>query len=198
MSNLVVDGGKARFSDRALPDSGCGRCARDGEVRFPVDGYARLLGFDLTKKVIPQYAGEFVVRPVQQRDKVQVRTLALAAFQGMRTITTPTRAWIARNATRRTALWAERLVTTKKAADEVLVAEHDRSLVGFARLRLNSVKEAEGILYAVAPHYQRRGVCPVLMVHSLQWCRSQGVEQMLISTQNYECFHAKGLVPGRF
>jgi hypothetical protein len=36
------------------------------------------------------------------------------------------------------------------------------------------------------------------MVHSLQWCRSQGVEQMLISTQNYECFHAKGLVPGRF
>jgi hypothetical protein len=32
---------------------------------------------------------------------------------------------------------------------------------------LNSVKEAEGILYAVAPHYQRRGVSPALMVHSL-------------------------------
>jgi GNAT superfamily N-acetyltransferase len=140
-------------------------------------------GFDLTKKVIPQYAGEFVVRPVQPRDKAQVRTLALAAFQGYAGHYHTDSRLDRTKCDETYGSWAERSVTSKKAADEVLVAEHDRSLVGFATLRLNSAKEAEGILYAVAPHYQKRGVCPALMVHSLQWCRSQGVEQMLISTQ---------------
>ena len=63
------------------------------------------------------------------------------------------------------------------------MAEDGSNLAGFATLRMNSPEEGEGLLYAVAPEYQRRGVCPALMIHSLRWCRSQGAGRMLISTQ---------------
>ena len=139
--------------------------------------------FDLVKKVIPPCSKEFVVRRSQPEDSGSLRALALTSFEGY------TGHYHADPRLDRTkcnetyASWAERSVTVEGVADEVLVAEYQKNLIGFGTLRLNSSKAAEGLLYAVAPSYQKQGVGPALMVHSLQWCRAEGAERMLISTQ---------------
>jgi len=79
--------------------------------------------------------------------------------------------------------WAERSCTARDAADEVLVAEHGGKVTGFATLRLNSPQEVEGLLFAVAPESQGKGICRSFMVRSLQWCQEQGAKRMVISTQ---------------
>jgi GNAT superfamily N-acetyltransferase len=39
------------------------------------------------------------------------------------------------------------------------------------------------LLFAVAPEFQRRGICGALMIGSLEWCRAQRAKHMIISTQ---------------
>jgi GNAT superfamily N-acetyltransferase len=139
--------------------------------------------FDLDKKAIPKDAGEFLVRRLQPDDKDRIRALASAAFRGYTGHYHADLRLDRHKCDETYASWAERSVTLKTAADEVLVAEHDGILAGFATLRLNSPEEGEGLLYGVAPAYQRRGVCPALMIQSLRWCRSQHAQRMVISTQ---------------
>jgi len=139
--------------------------------------------FDLSKKEIPEDCDGFAVRSMRSADKDRVRALAAAAFQGYIGHYHADARLDRQKCDETYTSWAERSVTSKSAADEVLVAEDDSNLAGFATLRLNSPEEGEGLLYAVAPEYQRRGVCPALMIHSLRWCRAQGTGRMLISTQ---------------
>lgn len=139
--------------------------------------------FDLTKKQIPEGCDAFAVRAMRSDDKDRVRALAAAAFQGYIGHYHADPRLDRQKCDETYASWAERSVTSKSAADEVLVAEEGSNVAAFATLRLNSPDEGEGLLYAVAPEYQRRGVCPALMVHSLRWCRAQGAGRMLISTQ---------------
>jgi GNAT superfamily N-acetyltransferase len=139
--------------------------------------------FDLSKKEIPKDSERFPVRAMRTDDKDRIRAVAAAAFQGyMGHYHADPR--LDRDKCDETyASWAERSVTLRAAAHEVLVAEDGSNLAGFATLRLNSPKEGEGLLYAVAPEYQRHGVCLDLMIHSLRWCHGQGVRRMVISTQ---------------
>ena len=140
-------------------------------------------GFDLSKKAIPEDTRDFLVRPLQPEDKDQVRTVASAAFRGYMGHYHADPRLDRRQCDETYASWAERSTTLKAAADEVLVAEHSGTIVAFATLRMNSPREGEGLLFAVAPEYQKRGVCRALMIHSLLWCRSRRATRMLISTQ---------------
>ena len=139
--------------------------------------------FDLSKKDIPSGFDGFPVRSMRRDDKDRVRTLAAAAFRGYIGHYHADQRLDRQKCDETYASWAERSVTLQEAADEVLIAEDGSNLAGFATLRLNSPAEGEGLLYAVAPEYQKRGVCPALMVHSLRWCQAQGAGRMLISTQ---------------
>ena len=139
--------------------------------------------FDLTKRAIPEDTGEFPVRRLQPGDEEQVRMVATAAFKGYMGHYHADRRLDRRQCDEAYASWAERSCLPKTAADEVLVAEHNYKVVGFATLRLNSPQEVEGLLFAVAPDWQGRGICRSFMIHSLQWCRSQGAQRMIISTQ---------------
>jgi ribosomal protein S18 acetylase RimI-like enzyme len=140
-------------------------------------------GFDLSRKSIPQDTRGFFVRQLQAEDKDQVRMVAVQAFRGYRGHYHADPRLDKRKCDETYASWAERSAILKTAADEVLIVEQGGNLVGFATLRLNSPQEGEGLLVAVAPEYQKRGACQALMVHSLQWCRSQGAGRMVISTQ---------------
>jgi GNAT superfamily N-acetyltransferase len=140
-------------------------------------------GFDLARKAIPEDSGKFLVRTIKPEDKDHVRSIASAAFRGYRGHYHADPRLDRRKCDETYASWAERSAILKAAADEVLVAEHGGNIAGFATLRANSPEEIEGPLVAVAPEYQRLGVCQVLMIHCLEWCRSQRALRMVISTQ---------------
>jgi len=138
--------------------------------------------FDLSRRQIPEDKSGFLVRRLRQDDNERVRAIASAAFKGYMGHYHADRRLDREKCDEAYASWAERSCT-KAAADEVLVAEHGGSVAGFGTLRMNSPQETEGLLYAVAPEFQRRGICSSLIAGSLEWTRSQGAHRMLISTQ---------------
>jgi GNAT superfamily N-acetyltransferase len=79
--------------------------------------------------------------------------------------------------------WALRSCVSRDVADDVLVAELDGVLAGFATMRLNSPEEGEGVLFAVAPSAQGRGIYRSFMVHGTEWCRARHAKRMVVSTQ---------------
>jgi GNAT superfamily N-acetyltransferase len=139
--------------------------------------------FDLSRKVIPGEAGRFTFRPLQPADRDQVRLVAGEAFKGYMGHYHCDARLDRQSCDQVYVSWAERSATLKSAADEVLVAECTGKVVGFGTLRLNSPKEAEGLLFAVTPEHQRRGVCRGLVIQGLRWSESQGAQRMVISTQ---------------
>lgn len=147
--------------------------------------------FDLAKRTIPEDTGQFPVRSFHPGDAEQVRRVASAAFAGYMGHYHADRRLDPRQCDEGYVSWAERSCIPKTAADQVLIAEHNGRVVGFATLRLNSPQEVEGLLYAVAPEWQGRGICRSFMIHSLQWCRSQGAKRMIISTQVTNIFMQK-------
>jgi len=139
--------------------------------------------FDLAKRAIPEDTGEFPVRSLRPGDEEQVRRVAAAAFVGYMGHYHADRRLDRRQCDEGYVSWAERSCIPQTAADQVLIAEHKGRVAGFATLRLNSPQEVEGLLFAVAPECQGRGMCRSFMIRSLQWCRSQGAQRMIISTQ---------------
>jgi len=139
--------------------------------------------FDLTKKMIPVDTGEFLVRRLLPGDEAEIPKVASAAFKGYMGHYHADRRLDSGQCDEAYRSWAERSCTTGKASDEVLVAEIGGKVAGFATLRLNSPEEVEGLLFAVAPGSQGKGICRLFMIRSLQWCRAQGAKRMVISTQ---------------
>ncbi len=68
-------------------------------------------------------------------------------------------------------------------AAEVLIAEADSLLLGFATLRRNSDEEGEGVLFGVTPAAQGRGIYRSFMIRGMEWCAAQGATRMVVSTQ---------------
>lgn len=139
--------------------------------------------FDLTKRAVPAEQKKILVRSIEPGDEVQVRSVAAAAFRGYSGHYHADRRLDQNKCDEAYASWAERSCVPNTAADQVLVAEPSHKVVGFGTLRINSPKEVEGVLYAVAPECQGKGICGALMVGSLEWCQSQGAQAMIISTQ---------------
>jgi GNAT superfamily N-acetyltransferase len=140
-------------------------------------------GFDLAKRAIPEDRGEFSVRSLAPGDKDQVCAVAAAAFAGYMGHYHADPQLDRSKCDEAYVSWAERSCLPGTAADHILVAEHGAEVVGFATLRRNSPQEVEGLLFAVAPPWQGKGICRSFMIRSLQWCRSQGAMRMIISTQ---------------
>jgi GNAT superfamily N-acetyltransferase len=139
--------------------------------------------FDLTKKAIPESRHEVRVRELQAGDEVEIPKVAAAAFKRYTGHYHADPRLDSDKCDEAYRSWAERSCTTKNAADEVLVAEVGSKVAGFGTLRLNSPQEVEGLLFAVATESQGKGICPALMIRSLQWCQVQRAKRMVISTQ---------------
>jgi GNAT superfamily N-acetyltransferase len=48
---------------------------------------------------------------------------------------------------------------------------------------MNDASEGEGVLNAVAPAAQGRGLYRALLLEALRWCEGRGATRMVISTQ---------------
>lgn len=139
--------------------------------------------FDLVKRAIPEDFPRAVVRKIAPGDEAQVEKVAATAFKGYYGHYHADPRLDSRKSDEGYVSWAVRSCTSRQVATEVLVAEYDHNIVGFATLRLNSTEEGEGVLFGVAPEAQGMGIYRSFMVHGMQWCKEQHVKRMVVSTQ---------------
>lgn len=138
---------------------------------------------DLARTPLPDPQDAALIRFVQPSEEIVVREIAAQSFQGYfgHYHADPRLDPAACDAAYIS--WAERSCVDRSVADDVLVAEMDGQLVGFATLRKNSPEQGEGVLFGVAPSAQGKGIYRSFIVHGMQWCVANGMKEMVVSTQ---------------
>lgn len=139
--------------------------------------------FDLAKRAIPEDSARVLVRKFTMKDVNEIQRVAEAAFQGYFGHYHADPRLDRTKCDEGYVSWAVRSCTSKQVATEVLVAELESKIVGFATLRLNSSEEGEGVLFGVAPEAQGVGIYRSFMLSGMQWCRSEKAQRMVVSTQ---------------
>ncbi len=139
--------------------------------------------FDLIKDKIPDEPLNAEIRTYRSEDRPWVRQIAAGAFKGYRGHYHADPKLDSGKCDEAYVSWAERSCDSKSVADEVLIAEYANRPAAFATMRLNSPQEAEGVLFAVAPDVQGRGIFRSLLIGAMRWCKEKKVDRMLYSTQ---------------
>jgi GNAT superfamily N-acetyltransferase len=139
--------------------------------------------FDLVKRAIPDDTPRALVRKIVPGDQAHVERVATVAFQGYYGHYHADPRLDPRKCDEGYVSWAARSCASRQVATEVLVAEYNDKIVGFATLRLNSAEEGEGVLFGVAPEAQGVGIYRSFMVSGMRWCKEQEAKRMIVSTQ---------------
>jgi len=138
---------------------------------------------DLVNKTIPSDTGEILIRPIQLGEEHKVKAVAAESFRGYFGHYHADERLDRTKCDEAYMSWAFLSCVSRDVADEVLVAELDGSIVGFATLRLNSKEKGEGVLFGVAPSSQGQNIFRSLIIHGMEWCLSRGSTRMVYSTQ---------------
>jgi len=138
---------------------------------------------DLVKTPIPPDTGKVPIRPVRPGEEDDVKNVAAKVFRGYFGHYHADDRLDRKKCDEVYADWAFRSCVSRDVADEVLVADLDGSIVGFATLRLNSSEEGEGVLAGVVPSARKQGIYLSLLIRRLESCLSKGARRMVISTQ---------------
>lgn len=138
---------------------------------------------DLAKSPIPDDTPQVTIRLVQPADQMAVGAVAAESFRGYFGHYHADPRLDRAKCDEVYVDWAVRSCVSREVAHEVLIAEANGAVVGFATLRLNNADEGEGVLFGVAPAAQGRGLYRSFMIRGLNWCREQGARHMLVSTQ---------------
>lgn len=167
------------------------RCATgDLSIAQKMEGLGFLLmdtlvyySFDLVKRPIPDDSPRVLLRTFVPGDEGQIEKVAANAFRGYYGHYHADPRLDRSRCDEGYVSWAVRSCMSKQVATEVLVADRNSEVVGFATLRVNSPNEGEGVLFGVAPEAQGMGIYRSFMVQGMQWCKEQDVERMVVSTQ---------------
>lgn len=138
---------------------------------------------DLRKAPIPPDTGQVPVRAIRPGEEDTVRGVAADAFRGYYGHYHADERLDPAKCDEVYTDWAYRSCVDRDVADHVLLAELDGVIVGFATLQINSPEEGEGVLFAVHPSAQRRGIYRSFTVNAMNWCADQGAQRMVVSTQ---------------
>lgn len=138
---------------------------------------------NLLKTPIPDELRKVNIRPVRPGEEVAVRRAAIEAFRDYYGHYHADPRLDRAKCDEAYQSWAYRSCISKDVASEVLVAESNDEIMGFATLRRNSAEEGEGVLFGVAPKAQGRGIYWSFIVRGMEWCRDQGNTRMVVSTQ---------------
>lgn len=139
--------------------------------------------FDLGKRSIPDDRTRAGIRTFTLEDTPQIERVAVAAFAGYYGHYHADSLLDKNKCDEGYVSWAVRSCTSKQAADEVLVAEHERRIIGFATLRVNSPEEGEILLFGIAPEVQGTGIGGALISGAVEWGSKQQLRRLIISTQ---------------
>jgi GNAT superfamily N-acetyltransferase len=137
----------------------------------------------LAKPPIPEDRHAELIRPIRAGEEEPVKAIAAASFKGYFGHYHADARLDKTKCDETYISWAVRSCTDRSLATEVLVADIEGQLAGFATLRRNSDQEGEGVLFGVAPWAQGRGIYRSFMIQSMEWGKSQGFRRMLYSTQ---------------
>lgn len=139
--------------------------------------------YDLTKKPIPQDTSGNEIRPVLLEEADQVKNVAKRAFKGYFGHYHADEKLDSRKSDDVYTDWAKRACLERTQNDEVFVAVLESEIMGFATMRLNSSQEGEGVLFAVDPAMQGKGIYRSFILAGLTWCKEKGCDKMVVSTQ---------------
>lgn len=137
----------------------------------------------LEKTPIPSDIGKVPIRPVRPGEEEAVQRVAAESFRGYFGHYHADGRLPRKQCDQVYTSWAVRSCTSREVADEVLVAELDANIVGFATLRLNGPEEGEGVLFGISPSAQGHGIYRSFMIRGMEWCVSKGATRMIVSTQ---------------
>jgi GNAT superfamily N-acetyltransferase len=140
-------------------------------------------GFDFGRRSIPDDVPRAHVRGFLPGDEVQVERVSTEAFKGYYGHYHADPRLERGKCDEAYVSWAVRSCSLKQVASEVLVAEHDSRILGFATLRMNTPEEGEGVLFAVAPEAQGMGIYRSFIIDGMKWCKERGFTRMVVSTQ---------------
>jgi len=138
---------------------------------------------NLVQRPVPPDAGKVPVRPISLGEEEKVKAVATESFRGYFGHYHADERLDRAKCDEAYVSWAFRSCVSRDVADEVVVADSDGSIVGFATLRLSSAEEGEGVLFGVAPSAQRQGIFRSLMIGGMEWCLARGAARMVYSTQ---------------
>ncbi len=123
------------------------------------------------------------IRPVQINEAEKIKALARRAFHGYLSHYHTDQRLDPALCDEVYADWAYRSCLSHEVAQQVLVAEWEGQVAGFATVRLNNVEEGEGLLSGVDPDLRNTGIHKALLVARAEWCKNQGTAKMIQSTQ---------------
>jgi len=135
------------------------------------------------KRPDAEFVTRTTIRPVKPEEVEEVCAMAARSFEGYRGHYHADRRLDQDACDRVYPSWVRRSVLDRAVAGEVFVCELEERLAGFATMRENSPEEGEGVLFGVATWAQGRGIYGDLIQRGLQWCRDQGTQRMVVSTQ---------------
>jgi GNAT superfamily N-acetyltransferase len=138
---------------------------------------------DLKKKPIPSMIGDVLIHAIRPGEEEKVKLVAAESFRGYFGHYHADPRLDSTKCDETYVSWAVRSCLSHGVADEVLVADSQGNVIGFATLRLNSPEEGEGVLFAVAPSAQRRGIYRQMLIGGMEWCLSNEATRMILSTQ---------------
>lgn len=141
--------------------------------------YAR----NLAKTPIPEDYCSIPIRPVRPGEEEAVKAVATRAFQGYYGHYHADPRLDQTKCDETYVDWAYRSCISREVADEVLVADRDGEISGFATLRFNDMEEGEGILFCVDPSAQGQGIYRSFIVQGMKWCQNNCRSRMVVSTQ---------------
>ncbi len=138
---------------------------------------------NLKKNLPPEYTPEVNIRPLRAGEEKIIKLISAETFKGYLGHYHADQRLDKAKCDEVYMDWAYRSCLSTKIADEVLVAEYDGKIGGFGTMRINSLDEGEGLLFAVAPSFQGKGIYRLLITGGMKWCIEQGCEKMVVSTQ---------------
>jgi GNAT superfamily N-acetyltransferase len=141
--------------------------------------YAR----DLKKTPFPSDHPKALIRLIRPGEEKAIKTVATESFRDYRSHYHSDDRLDRAKCNEVYPSWAYRSCVSREVADEILIAELDGSVVGFATLRLNSPQEGEGVLFGISPSAQGHGIYRSFMIRGMDWCLSKGATRMVVSTQ---------------
>ena len=138
---------------------------------------------DLEKSPIPPDSGKIQVRFIRHGEEENVKIVAAESFRGYFGHYHADERLDRAKCDEAYVDWAFRSCVSHEVADEILIADLNGAIAGFATLRLNEPEEGEGILFGIHPSAQGQGIYRSFIIRGMEWCRSKGASRMIVSTQ---------------
>ena len=139
--------------------------------------------FRYSKKQIPEDTGQTTVRSFTEDDIEAIGRVAERSFVGYKCHFHNDSVLDTDRCNQVHIQWAQNSCREKRLADDVLVAESEGRILGFATLKGLDDKAAEGILFGVDPDAQGMGIYRSFMIQGMHWCKDRGFQVMEVDSQ---------------